>query len=204
LPWRSALAPQSSSPSTHRRLSRAPPGIAVVMTVHPQSAVAGEGTTPAASYEIVRDANSRALGCEGIVSKRLGSTYRSGRAVSWLKVKNPAAPALALGRNQRTSTDGTHRLVDVLTAHATVPGRRFPPPWTVEETDACFHREGSRRPVAGLRLFRGGARSASGGGQRCKAAVAFSRPMLRTPDLTISGRPIRRAPNRSDPRGGRP
>jgi bifunctional non-homologous end joining protein LigD len=35
-----------------------------------------------------------ALGCEGIVSKRLGSAYRPGRAVSWLKVKNPAAPAV--------------------------------------------------------------------------------------------------------------
>jgi ATP-dependent DNA ligase len=35
-----------------------------------------------------------ALGCEGIVSNRLGSTYRSGRGVSWLKVKNSAAPAV--------------------------------------------------------------------------------------------------------------
>jgi hypothetical protein len=35
-----------------------------------------------------------ALGCEGIVSKRLGSPYRSGRADCWLKVKNPAAPAI--------------------------------------------------------------------------------------------------------------
>jgi bifunctional non-homologous end joining protein LigD len=35
-----------------------------------------------------------ALGCEGIVSKRLGSTYRSGRVNDWLKIKNPAAPAL--------------------------------------------------------------------------------------------------------------
>ena len=35
-----------------------------------------------------------ALGCEGIVSKRLGSAYRSGRADCWLKVKNPAAPAV--------------------------------------------------------------------------------------------------------------
>ena len=33
------------------------------------------------------------LGCEGIVSKRLGSTYRSGRANCWVKVKNPNAPA---------------------------------------------------------------------------------------------------------------
>jgi ATP-dependent DNA ligase len=34
------------------------------------------------------------LGCEGIVSKRLGSTYRSGRSRQWLKVKNPEAPAV--------------------------------------------------------------------------------------------------------------
>jgi ATP-dependent DNA ligase len=34
------------------------------------------------------------FGCEGIVSKRLGSQYRSGRTDQWLKVKNPAAPAV--------------------------------------------------------------------------------------------------------------
>ena len=34
------------------------------------------------------------LGCEGIVSKRLGSSYRSGRSPHWLKIKNPAAPAV--------------------------------------------------------------------------------------------------------------
>jgi ATP-dependent DNA ligase len=34
------------------------------------------------------------LGCEGIVSKRLGSTYLSGRSKHWVKVKNPAAPAV--------------------------------------------------------------------------------------------------------------
>jgi bifunctional non-homologous end joining protein LigD len=34
------------------------------------------------------------LGCEGIVSKRLGSPYRSGRVSHWLKIKNPAAPAV--------------------------------------------------------------------------------------------------------------
>jgi ATP-dependent DNA ligase len=32
------------------------------------------------------------LGCEGIVSKRLGSPYRSGRSPHWVKVKNPKAP----------------------------------------------------------------------------------------------------------------
>ena len=34
------------------------------------------------------------LGCEGIVSKKLGSSYRSGRSDSWVKIKNPAAPAV--------------------------------------------------------------------------------------------------------------
>jgi bifunctional non-homologous end joining protein LigD len=35
-----------------------------------------------------------ALGCEGIVSKRLGSPYRAGRSAHWLKIKNPDAPAV--------------------------------------------------------------------------------------------------------------
>jgi bifunctional non-homologous end joining protein LigD len=35
-----------------------------------------------------------ALGCEGIVSKRVGSPYRSGRTDCWVKVKNPQAPAV--------------------------------------------------------------------------------------------------------------
>jgi bifunctional non-homologous end joining protein LigD len=34
------------------------------------------------------------MGLEGIVSKRLGSRYRSGRSKDWLKFKNPAAPAV--------------------------------------------------------------------------------------------------------------
>jgi bifunctional non-homologous end joining protein LigD len=34
------------------------------------------------------------LGLEGIVSKRLGSRCRSGRSPDWLKMKNPAAPAV--------------------------------------------------------------------------------------------------------------
>ncbi len=34
------------------------------------------------------------LGCEGIVSKRLGSPYRSGRSKDWIKIKNPRAPAV--------------------------------------------------------------------------------------------------------------
>jgi len=33
------------------------------------------------------------LGCEGIV-EALGSLYRSGRSKQWVKIKNPAAPAV--------------------------------------------------------------------------------------------------------------
>jgi hypothetical protein len=41
------------------------------------------------------------------------------------------------------------------------PERRFPPPWSVEEQDACFVVQ---RPAACLFLFRGGAGPAIGGG----------------------------------------
>jgi bifunctional non-homologous end joining protein LigD len=34
------------------------------------------------------------LGCEGIVSKQRASPYRSGRVRTWIKVKNPASPAM--------------------------------------------------------------------------------------------------------------
>ena len=34
------------------------------------------------------------LGREGVVSKRLGSSYNSGRSRDWIKIKNPAAPAV--------------------------------------------------------------------------------------------------------------
>jgi bifunctional non-homologous end joining protein LigD len=48
-----------------------------------------------------------ALGCEGIVSKRRGSPYRSGRVDQWLKVKNPAAPAVR--REAEEDWDGRRR-----------------------------------------------------------------------------------------------
>jgi ATP-dependent DNA ligase len=34
------------------------------------------------------------MGLEGIVSKRLGSPYRSGRSTDWLKMKNPVCDAV--------------------------------------------------------------------------------------------------------------
>jgi bifunctional non-homologous end joining protein LigD len=44
------------------------------------------------------------LGCEGIVSKRLGSPYRSGRSADWIKVKNPATPAVKREAEEDWST----------------------------------------------------------------------------------------------------
>ena len=46
------------------------------------------------------------MGLEGIVSKRLGSRYRSGRTSDWLKFKNPAAPAM---RREMEGDWGGHR-----------------------------------------------------------------------------------------------
>ena len=38
------------------------------------------------------------LGLEGIVSKRLSASYRSGTVKTWLKTKNPKAAALLLAQ----------------------------------------------------------------------------------------------------------
>jgi hypothetical protein len=46
------------------------------------------------------------MGLEGIVSKRLGSRYRSGRSTDWLKFKNPAAPAAGGGGRLGSLTAG--------------------------------------------------------------------------------------------------
>jgi hypothetical protein len=49
---------------------------------------------PALLPQLARDCGLTVFRCEGIVSKRLGSRYRSGRSLDWLKFKNPAAPAV--------------------------------------------------------------------------------------------------------------
>jgi bifunctional non-homologous end joining protein LigD len=46
------------------------------------------------------------MGLEGIVSKRLGSRYTSGRSRDWLKFKNPNAPAV---RREAEEDWGKHR-----------------------------------------------------------------------------------------------
>src|SRR5262249_57411115 len=53
------------------------------------------------------------LGCEGILSKRLGSPYVSGRTRQWLKFKNPAAPAV-----KREAEEGWGRGVNPTAAQA--------------------------------------------------------------------------------------
>jgi hypothetical protein len=60
-----------------------------------------------------------ALGCEGIVSKRLGSPYRAGRSAHWLKIKNPEAPAVG-----RAKAGGGR-----LGGGAAVRGQRFRVPY---------------------------------------------------------------------------
>jgi hypothetical protein len=45
------------------------------------------------------------MGLEGIVSKRLGSRYRSGRSKDWLKFKNPEAPAVKREADEKWGLD---------------------------------------------------------------------------------------------------
>ena len=49
------------------------------------------------------------LGCEGIVSKRLGSPYRSGRSPHWVKIKNAAAPAVRREAEEEWGTRASRR-----------------------------------------------------------------------------------------------
>jgi ATP-dependent DNA ligase len=58
---------------------------------------AAERSPSAAALRSRRSRRRRKQGLanfEGIVSKRLGSRYRSGRSKDWLKFKNPDAPAV--------------------------------------------------------------------------------------------------------------
>jgi bifunctional non-homologous end joining protein LigD len=55
------------------------------------------------------------MGLEGIVSKRLGSIYRSGRSKDWLKFKSPDAPAVKreaerTGQNESARAVGSTRV----------------------------------------------------------------------------------------------
>jgi bifunctional non-homologous end joining protein LigD len=41
------------------------------------------------------------FGLEGVVSKRIGASYRSGSSRDWIKVKNPGSPAMIRHREGR-------------------------------------------------------------------------------------------------------
>src|SRR5262249_33117844 len=56
---------------------------------------------------------------KGIVSKRLGSTYRSGRSRHWIKSKNPKHPAV----KREAEEDWARRLLTFV-AKANLPGLR--------------------------------------------------------------------------------
>jgi len=84
-----SICSNSTAPTSARsRLSsarqRSPIYYAVSLTASPST-----GTFSGDGAMIFKHAC--ALGCEGIVSKRLGSSYRAGRVNYWIKVKNPAA-----------------------------------------------------------------------------------------------------------------
>jgi bifunctional non-homologous end joining protein LigD len=56
---------------------------------------AGSASVLTSTWRLTVFQHACRLGCEGIVSKRVGSRYRSGRSSDWLKFKNPQAPAVS-------------------------------------------------------------------------------------------------------------
>jgi ATP dependent DNA ligase-like protein len=60
------------------------------------------------------------LGCEGIVSKRKTSRYRSGRSRDWVKSKNPAAPAVRREAEEDWGNMFVTSKLELFTALATI------------------------------------------------------------------------------------
>jgi hypothetical protein len=103
---------------------RIPPGFKNITKQHGGTAFAviGVGRPELNSHNVTikrtayHEAGHAIVGriCEGIVSKRLGSLYKSGRSPHWLKIKNPKAPAVSArprrigGANPLSPTKGEH------------------------------------------------------------------------------------------------
>jgi bifunctional non-homologous end joining protein LigD len=83
-----------------------------------------------------------ALGCEGIVSKRLGSRYRAGRSAHWLKIKNPDAPAVRRLEEEDWPDEAP----------------ALPAALDLRRNGGLLHREGWYPPRTCIRLLRGRAR----------------------------------------------
>jgi ATP-dependent DNA ligase len=79
------------------------------------------------------------LGAEGIVSKRIDSTYQSGLCRVWVKVRNPASIAVVIIRKEEAAPDGW-----LHGARAGSHGRRITPGLRRRE---LHHRK--RRPATG-------------------------------------------------------
>ena len=58
-----------------------------------------------------------ALGCEGVVSKRLGSTYRMGRTDVWRKTKNPGRQPCGVNARS-TGRSSKSRMFKTLRRHS--------------------------------------------------------------------------------------
>src|SRR5262249_4645952 len=71
------------------------------------------------------------LGCEGIVSKRLGSIYRRGRSPLWVKVKNPKAPAVKREADEDWGAEKEQKRR---------PPKRPPHGVTIRNRSAALHR----------------------------------------------------------------
>jgi ATP-dependent DNA ligase len=80
-------------------------GVLAKLLSHPQEGIAFNQHFSCEGAFICKHAC--AIGREGIVSKRRGSAYRSGRVDHWLKIKNPAAPAVK--READEDWDGRRR-----------------------------------------------------------------------------------------------
>jgi bifunctional non-homologous end joining protein LigD len=74
-------------------VAKAPPGIRF------NKHIEGDGPTAFA--------HACKMGLEGIVSKRKDSAYRSGHSPHWLKMKNPAAPAVKREEEEDWRANGT-------------------------------------------------------------------------------------------------
>jgi bifunctional non-homologous end joining protein LigD len=97
------------------------------------------------------------LGLEGVVSKRRDLPYRSGRAQSWLKIKNPKSPAALRIEH------GTSRPIISITAVAklfavpNLPAKEAqspPPPMPVKAFQFLFHIFLNNSPDGGRQLGR--------------------------------------------------
>jgi ATP dependent DNA ligase domain len=99
-----------------------------------------------------------ALGCEGIVSKRLGSPYRSGRADSWVKVKEPGgARGHARGRGGlELASFGRNR--ERYCRGSFIIGGRLGPPHASPSPASRFPRQGSGSHQSERHSSRGQAR----------------------------------------------